>query len=57
MGKTHPADLEVMEMEKILMAMMMTKMMTVVIIMKMTMMMTKMMTVMMESLDHFTTLT
>ena len=56
MGKTLP-DLEVMEMEKILMAMMMTKMMTVVIIMKMTMMMTKMMTVMMESLDHFTTLT
>ena len=40
MGKTLP-DLEVMEMEKILMAMMMTKMMTV----------------MMESLDHFTTLT
>ena len=57
MGKTHPADLQVMEMEKTLMAMMMTKMMTVVIIMKMTMMMTKMMTVMMESLDHFTTLT
>ena len=40
MGKTLP-DLQVMEMEKILMAMMMTKMMSVV----------------MESLDHFTTLT
>ena len=40
MGKTLP-DLEVMEMEKILMAMMMTMMMSVV----------------MESLDHFTTLT
>ena len=48
MGKTLP-DLEVMEMEKILMAMMMTKMMT--------MMVTMMMTVVMESLDHFTTLT
>ena len=49
MGKTHPADLEVMEMEKTLMAMMMTKMMT--------MMATMMMSVVMESLDHFTTLT
>ena len=40
MGKTLP-DLQVMETENILMAMMMTKMMSVV----------------MESLDHFTTLT
>ena len=52
MGKTLP-DLEVMEMEKILMAMMMTTMMTKM----MTMMMTMMMSVVMESLDHFTTLT
>ena len=52
MGKTLP-DLEVMEMEKTLMAMMMT----VVMIMMMALMMTKMMTVMVESLDHFTTLT
>ena len=49
MGKTHPADLEVMEMGKTLMAMMMAKMMTMI--------MTMMMTVVMESLDHFTTLT
>ena len=52
MGKTLP-DLEVMETEKILMAMMMTTMMTKM----MTMMMTMMMSVVMESLDHFTTLT
>ena len=52
MGKTLP-DLEVMEMEKILMAMMMTTMVTKM----MTMMMTMMMSVVMESLDHFTTLT